>query len=98
LIEAAQVGRRCTAISPPEEEHLFAGAEVKLINFSLAGWPTTKKVWPGVPEFVDPEQQRRQAGRSISVEPVQLGAWVLLLALTARPVKQVDGADGTSQP
>ena len=52
LIEAAQVGVVHRDLAP--KNILFAGAEVKLINFSLPV-PTTEKV-PGVPEFVAPEQ------------------------------------------
>jgi hypothetical protein len=52
LIEAAQVGVVHRDLAP--KNVLFAGAEVKLINFSLPV-PTTEKV-PGVTEFVAPEQ------------------------------------------
>jgi len=52
LIEAAQVGVVHRDLAP--KNILFAGQEVKLINFSLPV-PTTDKV-PGVPEFVAPEQ------------------------------------------
>jgi len=52
LIEAAQVGVVHRDLAP--KNVLFAGSEVKLINFSLPV-PTTEKV-PGVPEFVAPEQ------------------------------------------
>jgi Protein kinase domain len=52
LIEAAQVGVVHRDLAP--KNILFAGAEVKLINFSLPV-PTSDKV-PGVPEFVAPEQ------------------------------------------
>jgi serine/threonine-protein kinase len=52
LIEAAQVGVVHRDLAP--KNVLFAGADVKLINFSLPV-PTTDKV-PGVPEFVAPEQ------------------------------------------
>ena len=52
LIEAAQVGVVHRDLAP--KNILFAGAEVKLINFSLPV-PTSEKV-PGVAEFVAPEQ------------------------------------------
>ncbi|HET7505365.1 MAG TPA: serine/threonine-protein kinase [Kofleriaceae bacterium] len=52
LIEAAQVGVVHRDLAP--KNILFAGADVKLINFSLPV-PTGDKV-PGVPEFVAPEQ------------------------------------------
>jgi len=52
LIEAAQVGVVHRDLAP--KNVLFAGNDVKLINFSLPV-PTTDKV-PGVPEFVAPEQ------------------------------------------
>ncbi|MEO6772819.1 MAG: serine/threonine-protein kinase [Kofleriaceae bacterium] len=52
LIEAAQVGVVHRDLAP--KNVLFAGQDVKLINFSLPV-PTTDKV-PGVPEFVAPEQ------------------------------------------
>jgi eukaryotic-like serine/threonine-protein kinase len=52
LIEAAQVGVVHRDLAP--KNILFAGVEVKLINFSLPV-PTTEKV-PGVTEFVAPEQ------------------------------------------
>jgi len=52
LIEAAQVGVVHRDLAP--KNVLFAGNEIKLINFSLPV-PTTEKV-PGVPEFVAPEQ------------------------------------------
>jgi serine/threonine protein kinase len=51
LIEAAQVGVVHRDLAP--KNVLFAGQEVKLINFSLPV-PTDKV--PGVPEFVAPEQ------------------------------------------
>ncbi len=52
LIEAAQVGVVHRDLAP--KNVLFAGNDIKLINFSLPV-PTTDKV-PGVPEFVAPEQ------------------------------------------
>jgi hypothetical protein len=52
LIEAAQVGVVHRDLAP--KNILFAGQDVKLINFSLPV-PTSDKV-PGVPEFVAPEQ------------------------------------------
>lgn len=52
LIEAAQVGVVHRDLAP--KNILFAGNDIKLINFSLPV-PTTDRV-PGVPEFVAPEQ------------------------------------------
>ncbi|HUJ57959.1 MAG TPA: serine/threonine-protein kinase [Kofleriaceae bacterium] len=52
LIEAAQVGVVHRDLAP--KNVLFAGSDVKLVNFSLPV-PTSDKV-PGVPEFVSPEQ------------------------------------------
>src|SRR5262249_8715495 len=52
MIEAAQVGVVHRDLAP--KNVLFAGNEIKLINFSVPV-PTTSKV-PGVPEFVAPEQ------------------------------------------
>jgi hypothetical protein len=52
LIEAAQVGVVHRDLAP--KNILFAGSDVKLINFSLPV-PTSDKI-PGVPEFVAPEQ------------------------------------------
>ncbi len=52
LIEAAQVGVVHRDLAP--KNILFAGADIKLINFSLPV-PATEKV-PGVAEFVAPEQ------------------------------------------
>ncbi|CAN5914307.1 hypothetical protein BH11MYX2_BH11MYX2_08810 [soil metagenome] len=52
LIEAAHVGVVHRDLAP--KNVLFAGGDIKLINFSLPV-PTSEKV-PGVPEFVAPEQ------------------------------------------
>ena len=52
LIEAAQVGVVHRDLAP--KNILFAGDQIKLINFSLPV-PTSDRV-PGVPEFVAPEQ------------------------------------------
>ncbi len=52
LIEAAQVGVVHRDLAP--KNVLFAGQDLKLVNFSLPV-PTTEKV-PGVAEFVAPEQ------------------------------------------
>ena len=52
LIEAAQVGVVHRDLAP--KNVLFAGQDVKLVNFSLPV-PTSDKV-PGVPEYVSPEQ------------------------------------------
>src|SRR5262249_49723003 len=53
LIEAAQVGVVHRDLAP--KHVLFAGSDVKLINFSLPV-PATDKL-AGVPEFAAPEQQ-----------------------------------------
>lgn len=52
LIEAAQVGVVHRDLAP--KNILFAGQDIKLINFSLPV-PTNERI-PGVPEFVAPEQ------------------------------------------
>ncbi len=57
LIEAAQVGVVHRDLAP--KNILFAGVDVKLVNFSLPV-PTDDKV-PGVPEFVAPEQVEGRA-------------------------------------
>ena len=51
LIEAAQVGVVHRDLAP--KNVLFAGSEIKLINFSV---PVPTDRTPGVPEFVAPEQ------------------------------------------
>ena len=51
LIEAAQVGVVHRDLAP--KNVLFAGQEIKLINFSV---PVPTERTPGVPEFVAPEQ------------------------------------------
>src|SRR6202008_34395 len=51
LIEAAQVGVVHRDLAP--KNVLFAGGDIKLINFSL---PVPTERVPGVPEFVAPEQ------------------------------------------
>jgi eukaryotic-like serine/threonine-protein kinase len=51
LIEAAQVGVVHRDLAP--KNILFAGGDVKLVNFSL---PVPSDKTPGVPEFVAPEQ------------------------------------------
>ncbi len=57
LIEAAQVGVVHRDLAP--KNILFAGVDVKLVNFSLPV-PTDDKI-PGVPEFVAPEQVEGRA-------------------------------------
>ncbi len=57
LIEAAQVGVVHRDLAP--KNILFAGVDVKLVNFSLPV-PTNDKI-PGVPEFVAPEQVEGRA-------------------------------------
>jgi len=91
LIEAAQVGVVHRDLAP--KNILFAGAEVKLINFSLPV-PTTEKV-PGVPEFVAPEQYD---GKSVDQRSnlYSLGA-LYYFVLTGQPI-QVDGSGAIRPP
>jgi serine/threonine protein kinase len=91
LIEAAQVGVVHRDLAP--KNILFAGAEVKLINFSLPV-PTTEKV-PGVPEFVAPEQHD---GKPVDQRSnlYSLGA-LYYFVLTGQPV-QVDGSGAVKPP
>ncbi len=56
LIEAAQVGVVHRDLAP--KNVLFAGHDIKLINFSL---PVPTERTPGVPEFVAPEQVEGKA-------------------------------------
>jgi hypothetical protein len=91
LIEAAQVGVVHRDLAP--KNVLFAGAEVKLINFSLPV-PTSEKV-PGVPEFVAPEQHD---GKPVDQRSnlYSLGA-LYYFVLTGQPV-QVDGSGSVKTP
>jgi len=91
LIEAAQVGVVHRDLAP--KNILFAGAEVKLINFSLPV-RTTEKV-PGVPEFVAPEQYD---GKPVDQRSnlYSLGA-LYYFVLTGQPV-QVDGSGAVRPP
>jgi eukaryotic-like serine/threonine-protein kinase len=91
LIEAAQVGVVHRDLAP--KNILFAGAEVKLINFSLPV-PTTEKV-PGVPEFVAPEQYD---GKPVDQRSnlYSLGA-LYYFVLTGQPI-QVDGSGAIRPP
>ena len=80
LIEAAQVGVVHRDLAP--KNVLFAGQDVKLINFSLPV-PTTDKV-PGVPEFVAPEQVD---GRPVDQRSNLYGLGALYyFVLTGQPV------------
>ena len=85
LIEAAQVGVVHRDLAP--KNIVFAGDDVKLINFSLPV-PTADKV-PGVPEFVAPEQHD---GKPVDQRSnlYSLGAMYYFL-LTAQPVQFDDG-------
>jgi hypothetical protein len=56
LIEAAQVGVVHRDLAP--KNVLFAGSDIKLINFSV---PVPAEPTPGVPEFVAPEQVEGKA-------------------------------------
>ncbi len=91
LIEAAQVGVVHRDLAP--KNILFAGTEVKLINFSLPV-PTTEKV-PGVPEFVAPEQFD---GKPVDQRSnlYSLGA-LYYFVLTGQPI-QVDGSGAVIPP
>lgn len=90
LIEAAQVGVVHRDLAP--KNIVFAGDDVKLLNFSLPV-PTSDKV-PGVPEFVAPEQHDgKQVDQRSNL--YSLGALYYFL-LTARPV-QAD-ANGVIAP
>ncbi|HEY0483888.1 MAG TPA: serine/threonine-protein kinase, partial [Kofleriaceae bacterium] len=84
LIEAAQVGVVHRDLAP--KNIVFAGDDVKLINFSLPV-PTSDKV-PGVPEFVAPEQHE---GKPVDQRSnlYSLGALYYFL-LTAQPVQLDD--------
>ncbi|MEO8551073.1 MAG: serine/threonine-protein kinase, partial [Kofleriaceae bacterium] len=80
LIEAAQVGVVHRDLAP--KNVLFAGQDVKLINFSLPV-PTTDKV-PGVAEFVAPEQVD---GRPVDQRSNLYGLGALYyFVLTGQPV------------
>lgn len=91
LIEAAQVGVVHRDLAP--KNILFAGDEVKLVNFSLPV-PTSEKV-PGVPEFVAPEQYD---GKPVDQRSnlYSLGA-LYYFVLTGQPV-QVDDAGTVKTP
>ena len=91
LIEAAQVGVVHRDLAP--KNVLFAGADVKLINFSLPV-PTSDKV-SGVAEFVAPEQHD---GKPVDQRSnlYSLGA-LYYFVLTGRPV-QLDHAGAVQPP
>ncbi|HEX8115285.1 MAG TPA: serine/threonine-protein kinase, partial [Kofleriaceae bacterium] len=81
LIEAAQVGVVHRDLAP--KNIVFAGDDVKLINFSLPV-PTSDKV-PGVPGFVAPEQyDGKQVDQRSNL--YSLGA-LYYFVLTAQPVQ-----------
>jgi serine/threonine protein kinase len=86
LIEAAQVGVVHRDLAP--KNILFAGGDVKLINFSLPVPPTDKAA--GVPEFVAPEQHD---GKPVDQRSnlYSLGA-LYYFVLTGQPVQFDDGA------
>ncbi|HEY1816959.1 MAG TPA: protein kinase [Kofleriaceae bacterium] len=86
LIEAAQVGVVHRDLSP--KNILFAGGDVKLVNFSLPV-PANDKV-PGVPEFVAPEQQD---GRPVDQRSnlYSLGALYYYVLTGQAPVVDVSG-------
>src|SRR5215470_14407954 len=84
LIEAAQVGVVHRDLAP--KNIVFAGDDVKLINFSLPV-PSSDKV-PGVPEFVAPEQHDgKQVDQRSNL--YSLGA-LYYFVLTAQPVQLDD--------
>src|SRR5215475_6523747 len=81
LIEAAQVGVVHRDLAP--KNIVFAGDDVKLINFSLPV-PSSDKV-PGVPEFVAPEQHDgKQVDQRSNL--YSLGA-LYYFVLTGQPVQ-----------
>jgi hypothetical protein len=91
LIEAAQVGVVHRDLAP--KNVVFAGDDVKLLNFSLPV-PTSDKV-PGVPGFVAPEQyDGKQVDQRSNL--YSLGA-LYYFVLTAQPV-QGDGNGGVVPP
>ncbi|HWO18998.1 MAG TPA: serine/threonine-protein kinase [Kofleriaceae bacterium] len=79
LIEAAQVGVVHRDLAP--KNVLFAGSEIKLINFSV---PVPTDTTPGVPEFVAPEQVEGKAVDQRS-NLYSLGA-LFYYVLTGQPV------------
>ena len=85
LIEAAQVGVVHRDLAP--KNVLFAGDEIKLINFSL---PVPGDGVPGVAEFVAPEQHD---GKSVDQRSnlYSLGA-LYYFVLTGQAVQHGDGA------
>ena len=91
LIEAAQVGVVHRDLAP--KNILFAGAEVKLINFSLPV-PTTEKV-PGVPEFVAPEQHD---GKPVDQRSNLYSLGVLYYFVLTGQSVQVDGSGAVRPP
>ncbi|MBC7975401.1 MAG: protein kinase, partial [Myxococcales bacterium] len=84
LIEAAQVGVVHRDLAP--KNVLFAGADIKLINFSL---PVPGDGVPGVAEFVAPEQHD---GKPVDQRSnlYSLGA-LYYFVLTGHPVQHDDG-------
>jgi hypothetical protein len=91
LIEAAQVGVVHRDLAP--KNVVFAGDDVKLLNFSLPV-PTSDKV-PGVPGFVAPEQyDGKQVDQRSNL--YSLGA-LYYFVLTAQPV-QADGNGAVVPP
>jgi serine/threonine-protein kinase len=79
LIEAAQVGVVHRDLAP--KNVLFAGSDIKLINFSV---PVPTERTPGVPEFVAPEQVEGKAVDQRS-NLYSLGA-LYYYVLTGQPV------------
>ena len=95
LIEAAQVGVVHRDLAP--KNIVFAGDDVKLINFSLPVPPGDRSPGgaPGVPEFVAPEQHDgKQVDQRSNL--YSLGALYYFL-LTAQPV-QFDAAGAIAPP
>jgi hypothetical protein len=91
LIEAAQVGVVHRDLAP--KNVLFAGAEVKLINFSLPV-PTSEKV-PGVPEFVAPEQHD---GKPVDQRSNLYSLGALYYFVLTGQLVQVDGSGSVKTP
>jgi eukaryotic-like serine/threonine-protein kinase len=88
LIEAAQVGVVHRDLAP--KNVLFAGDEIKLINFSLPVPPVPGDGVPGVAEFVAPEQHD---GKPVDQRSnlYSLGA-LYYFVLTGQAVQHDDGA------
>lgn len=90
LIEAAQVGVVHRDLAP--KNVLFAGAEIKLINFSL---PVPGDKVPGVAEFVAPEQHD---GKPVDQRSNLYSLGALYYFVLAGQTIQVDAAGAIKPP